>query len=166
MTKEQLAAIEARANAATEGPWYFVYAGSSDWSVLKKTDDDEFCVADLHRHRKVACPDAEFIAHARTDVPALVAEVRRLRKAMSRASVCVDAAIPDVKRQNAELARLRDLVREAYREGWHTAAQRADLDEYDEDTEYAMLEADEYAHSHVLVRYLSGQSIPMTEANP
>lgn len=65
---EQLNAIKERAAKATPGPWYH------------------------NRHNEISTPngarlaqtvtglDAEFIAHAREDVPALVAEVERLEE--------------------------------------------------------------------------------------
>lgn len=58
--------IEARANAATEGPWNVFmdridHPGRSLVAVAYDVGCDE---------------DAEFIAHARTDVPALVAVAR------------------------------------------------------------------------------------------
>ncbi|MHB8406220.1 MAG: hypothetical protein ACYDCJ_12435 [Gammaproteobacteria bacterium] len=66
-----LDAIEARANAATPGPW----------------DTDEYDGG--LRSTVTAGPitsdeDYDFIAHARTDVPALIAEVRRLRAIEAR----------------------------------------------------------------------------------
>lgn len=73
MTPGELAAIKARAEAATPGPWDTVlsrhvvshadaFRGAPDWPLMPKT-----------------VADATFISHARTDVPALVAEVERLR---------------------------------------------------------------------------------------
>ena len=61
--------IEARANAATEGPW-FPNRYSDDWEVCGELDDNgnPALVAS-----EAVETDAEFIAHARTDVPALVA---------------------------------------------------------------------------------------------
>lgn len=69
--------IEARANAATEGPWRYVsifevggFVENSrgrelfDWA---QDDAGTICAPD---------GDAEFIAHARADVPALVAALR------------------------------------------------------------------------------------------
>jgi hypothetical protein len=73
MSPDQLAAIEARAQAATEGPWemdegsYHVYRG-----------EDMIC-ADLYTE-----PDAAFIAAARTDVPALLALVREQQAKLDR----------------------------------------------------------------------------------
>ena len=71
-----LNAIKARANAATEGPW-----GVKDARVFG--DDGRTQVCTLSGTR-AWLPDAEFIAHARTDVPALVAEVERLRGVVDR----------------------------------------------------------------------------------
>ena len=77
MTTERLDEIEARANAATQGPWeWHPYMGSGatlakpnhhfhEVNILKTTDDWPPVAA-----------DAEFIAAARTDVPQLVAALR------------------------------------------------------------------------------------------
>lgn len=71
MTESELQAIEARAEAATEGPWHSE-DGLVDMGMDKPTIDlirEDNCRA-----------NADFIAAARTDIPALVAEVRRLRE--------------------------------------------------------------------------------------
>ena len=81
MTNEELDRLEALAKAATPGPWYHVYEGSSDWQVYGPHDDIK-PVASLHRYHAPSCPDAPFIAAARDAVPALVAEVKRLRGAL------------------------------------------------------------------------------------
>jgi hypothetical protein len=79
MSEDELRAIEARCNAATKGPWQSFIEGrdhvaGSDFIRTGGLDDQ--------------CPDIElsgathadqdFIAHARQDVPALIAEIRRL----------------------------------------------------------------------------------------
>jgi hypothetical protein len=69
--------IEARANAATPGPWEGkrnggVYAG--DMEPVFETGCG--CCSDPD----LTDENSAFIASARTDVPALIAEVRRLRK--------------------------------------------------------------------------------------
>lgn len=79
MTDTELTAIERRAQAATPGPWMWTYDGSSDWSVGPEPDTQGQAVANCHRYRAPFNHDAVFIAHAREDVPALVAEVRKLR---------------------------------------------------------------------------------------
>lgn len=67
--------IKARCEAATPGPWFCDGDMDSVWS-------------DAHPHGHVVTDpegqDGPFIAHARTDVPALVAEVELLRAALWR----------------------------------------------------------------------------------
>lgn len=105
MTEDQLSAIEARAKAATPGPW---------------STGGTFCPNDPEREsvgvwghipsgcqsgeRIFPCPprmgmrprDAYFVAHARTDVPYLVAEVRRLREALDGTLPLVSRGLVDV----------------------------------------------------------------------
>lgn len=94
MTDADLLAIEARANAATAGPWTPRVDSKEGWSTdsnghshrhctylypngkLHIFQGQEFCRPAIHMPQ--ACADADFIAHARIDVPALLAEVRRL----------------------------------------------------------------------------------------
>lgn len=79
MTDEQLAAIRARCEAATEGPWTVRQYGSPTLG------GGEFIsgygvVGPFQRGEQFdSRADAAFIAHARTDIPALLAEVERLR---------------------------------------------------------------------------------------
>lgn len=75
-----LAHIEARANAATEGPWC-----TDAWEIYQGTEYQpglsmwigETCRGTSTPEQDQA--DAAFVAAARTDVPALIAEVRRLQ---------------------------------------------------------------------------------------
>ena len=80
MTDEQLAEIEARAAAATAGSWEWRPTMSTDPRVgppyfdhWRLGGNGRVLAAD-----RGTIADAEFIAHARTDVEALVAEVERL----------------------------------------------------------------------------------------
>lgn len=67
LTKEQLDAIKARVEIATPGEWGL--------GVYRVYNDKFKAVAEtLHFE------DAKFIAHARQDVPALIAEVERLQR--------------------------------------------------------------------------------------
>ena len=75
MTEEELTAIEKRANAATREPWsvgdtYVPTASLSAVSVYGMGMEVAECQMDT---------DGTFIAHARVDVPALIAEVLALR---------------------------------------------------------------------------------------
>lgn len=122
-----LDAIEARANAATQGPWRFWNDG---W-VGRLTGNPNVAsppiVAPIrdawHAHRDGPCPhdtshsraDAEFIAHARTDVPALVALVRAKQSWIDGAKVDLDGYADDqaeyevaVRALTAEVRRLRE----------------------------------------------------------
>ncbi len=96
MTEQELAAIEARANEATAGPWVkngsvpeqVIYAPTKRYPnrtsfmpIVYVTQTD---YASGEYYADMLDGDAEFIAHARTDVPALVAEVRRLREDAAR----------------------------------------------------------------------------------
>lgn len=75
MTHDELQAIKARAAAATPGPWS---VNNTDPDVVLDSDGRFVGRADEDA-------DAEFIAHARTDVPALIAEVERLRELCAKA---------------------------------------------------------------------------------
>lgn len=76
MPQEQLDAIRRREAKATAGPWSH-WSGWEQWdhSVMSYELDDAPTVANIIPE----LDDAEFIAHAREDVPALLAEVERLR---------------------------------------------------------------------------------------
>ncbi|WP_393075156.1 hypothetical protein [Streptomyces sp. LN704] len=72
LTEQQLAEIEARTNAATPGPWTV----SEDYSDVITPDGGQLA---SYWNPTSETRNGEFIAAARTDVPALLAEVRRLR---------------------------------------------------------------------------------------
>lgn len=119
LTDDELREIRERCEAASAGPWEY-HVGSDPvrqyiaqacqnngprWLValMMTSDLDEDC-------REVASVNGPFIAHARTDVPALLAEVDRLREAVRQA---IDQA------QRGEPAPIQKL--QAWREaiGWH-----------------------------------------------
>jgi len=82
-----LDAIEARAKAATPGPWDYEHdteleKGCRCGSCLEPIDGR--MIVESRKHDMVAVADARFIAHAREDVPALIAELRRLREENAR----------------------------------------------------------------------------------
>lgn len=83
MTSEELAAIKARAEAATPGPWKRSDEESGDYYVpgwyveVPVSTGSQWIASSIDDQ-----PDAAFIAHARTDVPALIAEVEILRRAL------------------------------------------------------------------------------------
>lgn len=93
MTHEELQAIKARAEAATPGPWR-VDAGS-EARYLRAEGESGALMSDTQYYPWT--PDAEgdwqFIAHARTDVPDLVAEVERLRVLAAESATTIEALI-------------------------------------------------------------------------
>jgi hypothetical protein len=90
MADDELDEIEERAALATPGPWEarletrWGTGGASCIDLNPRGDEDAelyFAYAPLERVSPDPRLDADldFVAHARTDVPRLVAEIRRLR---------------------------------------------------------------------------------------
>lgn len=81
LTETELAEIEARERAATPGPWvYFdqegvfcgeIHSAREDGGFEHITDTPEYDERDN---------DMKFIAHARTDIPSLIAMIRELQR--------------------------------------------------------------------------------------
>ncbi|MBS4195388.1 hypothetical protein [Lederbergia citri] len=94
LSKEEIETIRKRAEAATEGPWFHtnyhvatkpeVHGGYPPNSAsICETCDGEY----IENYNKA---DAEFIAHARTDIPKLLAEIERLRSIIKDIRECSD----------------------------------------------------------------------------
>ncbi|WP_326806716.1 hypothetical protein OHB04_02650 [Streptomyces sp. NBC_01775] len=142
MTPEQLAEIRDRAEAATPGPWGAYEFGGGLVEIaadLKETGCGYTARRGIARfeeepldndpaHREWTAEedwdqvqaDAEFTAHARQDVPALAAEVARLRADNAEWEAARDAYYAseqhltrEVERLRAELDTLRALVADA-----------------------------------------------------
>jgi hypothetical protein len=87
VTEEELAEIEGRAAAASPGPWTSFVEGrdhqsGDDFIRISGSDaEDDMYVSryGASGSRPASTADQVFIAHARQDVPALIAEIRRLR---------------------------------------------------------------------------------------
>jgi len=80
LTEDELAAIEARCNAATSAPWAWdgatqLRSERAVGSVIELAADSVYLTR---------ASDCEFIAHARTDVPKLAREVRRQRAELEK----------------------------------------------------------------------------------
>ncbi len=84
LTDEKLAEMQARCDAATPGPWIY-----DEFQLTIDIDLDplpENTVAQIDELRDHA-PDGEFIAHARTDLPQVLADNERLRAEVERLKV-------------------------------------------------------------------------------
>ena len=113
MTIEELEAILSRAAKASAGPW------SASWSGWVDAAPNAGVVT---RSGFVRAEDAAFVAHARTDVPRLVAEVRALHG--PRGAATVPDAVMDAYKRVASEARafvdhpaIRATLSAEYRDG-------------------------------------------------
>lgn len=114
MTKAELATIRARCDAATAGPWRwrdyetavglvgqicgesFILLPAVEFESEPETDyryclklREGFHMVDFRREH----PDAEFIAHARTDIPALLAYIATLERVLEAEGVELARAV-------------------------------------------------------------------------
>ncbi len=80
-----LAAIRAREQAATPGPWSYKELKHYPYEVVVSPGGDHAFVVWL--------PDGRFIAHARTDIPWLLAEVERLTAENARLQGCIQSVL-------------------------------------------------------------------------
>ena len=84
MTDAELSEIESRANAATPGPWAKGCNRYGEHSVYGPEHEDVTPAYTDHMHgESMMEEDATFIAHAREDVPKLIAEIRRLNDVLA-----------------------------------------------------------------------------------
>ncbi len=76
ITPEELAAMKARCEKATAGPWTIPHLGHGGDCLARDKDEGDW----TRIARNVKANDLAFIASSRTDVPRLLAEVERLRR--------------------------------------------------------------------------------------
>jgi len=124
MSEPDLDAIQTRATMATRGPWHVEWDGTG--YPQRVFNDAAVLVAETCTGPEWPPTDAEFIAHARADVPALLARIAELEADLSDAhhegfGVGMESADRDIdqiaaaaERRGYEraVARLRD------REAW------------------------------------------------
>lgn len=99
MNDDQLAAIEARVAAAKPGPWEAEHERDGSF-ILYHAPPRPYHTTGLYTLVKrggfakgVSRDDVELIAHAREDIPALIAEVRRLRAAYQELGAASDLVV-------------------------------------------------------------------------
>ncbi|MGD0961514.1 MAG: hypothetical protein ABSB19_17025 [Methylomonas sp.] len=77
LTDEEILAIKTRCEQATPQPWKAYIEARDNFSG---SDFIQTGGEDIYLHPGASIADHEFIAHARQDIPKLIAEVERLRK--------------------------------------------------------------------------------------
>jgi hypothetical protein len=119
LTAEDLATIEARANAATGGEWVAYEPTELHGDIRIARSRDEYpdgrskntyvgrLVESHVGHEKPRREDGAFIAAARSDVPRLVAEVRALTDERDYSRIVAEEVVARGESQTAELNALR-----------------------------------------------------------
>ena len=119
-----LDAIEARANAATSGPWKATHSKGDcgnckpcpkglfycndeceqceHWGITEPAWVKEILTVDCGEFDYMNDADADFIAHAREDIPALLAEVRRQAAEIASVTAERDEAVEDLRKNRAK----------------------------------------------------------------
>ena len=92
LTDEQLAEIDARHFAARDGEWKTTTTQEDNAVVYVDHESIHNAVTVLFEADWGEVADAEFIAHAHQDVPALLAEVKRLRAERDTAHAAIKEA--------------------------------------------------------------------------
>jgi hypothetical protein len=104
-----VAAIQERCDAATEGPWEWapdmVQLYTTEDAPVDEYDADIRSVDSFHGVMLCVDPNREFIAHARTDVPALIDHIESLDSALA-------ASGAEVERLQVIISRVAKLVTE------------------------------------------------------
>lgn len=113
MIPGEFAAIEARANAATPGPWEHCTKGY-DGLPLVVAEGYGFPAEPLGQSGthviETMEADAEFIAHSRTDIPALLAAVRERDNTIARVREVSLLGLDEIAQKSidATVARMQD----------------------------------------------------------
>lgn len=105
ITKEQLDEIMARCNAAAEVQWtcdysYVGYEGENYIFDCQQLDEDG-----SHSWDEIGRKNLEFAAHARTDIPLLIAEIERQAEEIKGLRFELYQAVSTIEVRNAELAK-------------------------------------------------------------
>lgn len=113
LTQEKLEAIRKRADAATGKEW--TDFDGDDWGGVvyeydRLTEDACEIIAECR-----TTADAEFIAHAREDIPVLLAEVERLQRELIKTECTLYGVEQELSRHKEHIDDIDDIVSEAIR---------------------------------------------------
>ena len=118
MNEQRLQEIKKRADRATTGPWFCSW---STFEEFAKVNIEGFCITD-----ELNDFDAEFIAHAREDVPALVVEIDRLQNTIALHEVNKRNLDAMIEQKDAEIERLHQEIL-GWRRSWKRKRKEAKL---------------------------------------
>lgn len=90
MNQEQLNAIKERVAKATPGPWESEETAAGHIDIFNPNEDYAICQTGNETYDCLNDGDTEFIKHAITDVPVLVAEVERLQTELAKTEKCYE----------------------------------------------------------------------------
>ena len=125
MDRTRLDAIRARCEAATPGEWTAVWRGNTvkSHAVITKIFGQSITGGISPR-----TGNAEFIAHARTDVPDLLAEIERLTAELAATESDRDVLREEIQRwrDGSIIVKLADT--EADRDAWRIRSEAAEAD--------------------------------------
>lgn len=104
--------IEARAEAATPGPWEW-WSSCSHWRLTGADGKDggvihAYKASDGFPCVSVSEEDRDFIAHARQDIPLLLSELRKLDEMLTDTCAERDAIKAEVEQLYSELRKARE----------------------------------------------------------
>ena len=98
-----LDAIEARAEAADPAPWYLSDLDTA-WEdhkpVIARLDSSVITRHEPSHPPTRSSPNVQFVLHARTDIPALVAELRAAREVVEAAQAFEIVSLADYLESN------------------------------------------------------------------
>lgn len=106
MTPEELKAIQDRVILVGTGEWFYNFAPGciQPHSVMYKTRNGMSAICSTTYANESSRNDAEFIAHARQDVPALLNEVEKLNLQLREITAYVDKLIGDARDMEKQVA--------------------------------------------------------------
>lgn len=97
LSPAELEAIEARVNAATEGPWRIVKYGDGDSLVIHSDDDNRVCFmatpGGSQASWRTICGNAAFIESAPVDMSRLLSALKAAREDSERLSTLLAGAV-------------------------------------------------------------------------
>lgn len=105
--------LQRLADAATEGPWKWTHEPGADDGALESPSEEGYvlCAHGLHTEGfiDVGVADAEFIAAARSAVPALLDRVRETHEAWAKAWMINESLAKERDAALSTIARVREL---------------------------------------------------------